>query len=193
VTRSFLNMIHTLQPAMPAYALVDFDPDGINIFRCYKWGSAALEHEKALTLPSLRWLGVKSNDLRNSPGQGKITTELSHGSSHREPTPAPQGATHSAWPCSWLSSLTQRDQKLAVKLLGDLTRDEASGVHGAEDISEAREELQMMLMMNFKAEMQSMNDGGSIAAYLERKLVEVVYKGALPSTMGAVSSGMITP
>lgn len=144
VTRSFLHKVHNTRPTMPIYALVDYDPDGINILRCYKWGSTALEHEEEAKLPSLQWLGIKSRDLRGTPATPSV------GSFHR------------------LLQLTKRDRKLAGKLIGDLAHEtDTDGV-----VAEAVIELQRMLMMNVKTEIQAMNDDGDIATYLEKKLVE---------------------
>lgn len=160
VTRSFLHKVHSTRPAVPIYALVDYDPDGVNIFRCYKWGSAALEHEEDVKLPSLQWLGIKSCDLHDIPSQRQVTSHFNHGAHTQEPLPW-------AGPFNRLLRLTQRDRKLAVKLLGDFAREMNHGV----DAAEALGEVQKMLMMNVKAEIQAMNDEGDIAGYLERKLV----------------------
>lgn len=168
VTRSLLHKVHNARPTMPIYALVDYDPDGVNIFRCYKWGSAALEHEEEAKLPPLQWLGIKSCDLRDMPNEapderlvGSSTRPQTAVTSRRVTTP-PTG------PSNRPLRLTQRDRKLAVKLLGDLANEmDHDGV-----IAETVLELQRMLMMNMKAEIQAMNDDGDISTYLERKLVE---------------------
>lgn len=168
VTRSFLHKVHNTRPTIPIYALVDYDPDGVNILKCYKWGSTALEHEEESKLPSLQWLGIKSRDLHDISGQVSAealvrSNTLSQGAmhSHEEMTPL-------AEPYKRQLRLTQRDRKLAVKLLCDLTNEtDRDGV-----VAEAVLEIQRMLMMNMKAEIQAMNDDGDIATYLERKLVE---------------------
>lgn len=49
---------------IPAFALVDADPHGIEIMCIYKYGSKSLSYEAAnLTCPSLRWLGVLPDDI----------------------------------------------------------------------------------------------------------------------------------
>lgn len=167
VTRSFLYKVHNTRPTIPIYALVDYDPDGVNIFRCYKWGSAALEHEEDVRLPLLRWLGVKSGDFHDT-SQGQTAPPSNYHAHFQEPV-SPREAAHSqAGPFNRLLQLTQRDRKLAVKLLGDFA-DEAKHRGGA---AEALGEVQKMLMMNVKAEIQALNDEGDIAGYLERKLME---------------------
>jgi DNA topoisomerase VI subunit A len=45
------------------FILVDFDPDGIAILRNYKYGSQSLRHEKNITTPRAKWLGIKSYDI----------------------------------------------------------------------------------------------------------------------------------
>ena len=49
---------------MAFLALVDFDPHGISIFRTYESGSRRLEHERAVTIPGLKWLGIRSGDIQ---------------------------------------------------------------------------------------------------------------------------------
>lgn len=167
VTRSFLHKVHNTRPGMPIYALVDYDPDGVNIFRCYKWGSAALEHEEEAKLPSLQWLGIKSCDLRDTPNEGPMEPPIESNTRPQPTITSRRVTTPPAGPSNRPLRLTQRDRKLAVKLLGDLANEtDHDGV-----IAEAVLELQRMLMANMKAEIQAMNDDGDISTYLERKLV----------------------
>lgn len=63
------------------YALVDFDPDSIDILSTYKHGSAALAHEKAnLELPVIQWIGLQSKaigyqqDLHQAQGLLSLST-----------------------------------------------------------------------------------------------------------------------
>lgn len=58
-------MIHSVRPELKLFALVDFDPHGVAIMRTYKYGSRRLGHENA-TIPSLRWLGIRSDDILNA-------------------------------------------------------------------------------------------------------------------------------
>ena len=62
-TRRFLSLLHTVRPQLELFALVDFDPHGIAILRTYKHGSQRLGHEENATVPRLRWLGIRSNDI----------------------------------------------------------------------------------------------------------------------------------
>ena len=130
-TRALLRYICTASPhngfASPlCYALVDYDPDGLAIMSVYKHGSAALAHENAdLRVPQLKWLGLRSEHMQLA-GEG---------------THASQG----------LLTLTPRDRNKARKMLertdADDTSDESENV-------EERRALQVMLMLNMKAELQ---------------------------------------
>jgi meiotic recombination protein SPO11 len=55
------------RPQLEVYALVDFDPDGIAILRNYKYGSQRLSHEEDVTVPQMKWLGIKSHNLLKHP------------------------------------------------------------------------------------------------------------------------------
>ena len=61
-TRALLNALSGRKPhSCTMYALVDFDPDGLEILSTYKHGSAALNHENSdLAVRDLNWLGVDS-------------------------------------------------------------------------------------------------------------------------------------
>ncbi|KAH0565874.1 hypothetical protein GP486_000731 [Trichoglossum hirsutum] len=127
-TRAFLRFLSKVHPAVPQqdpipiYALVDFDPHGLCILSTYKYGSIALAHENAqLTVSRIRWLGVKSTDLLES----------------------------NAGEAQGLLSLTARDRRKAVKMLGSevFTED-----------AEWRREMQVMLFLNIKAEVQVMSE-----------------------------------
>ncbi|TGO47738.1 hypothetical protein BCON_0265g00110 [Botryotinia convoluta] len=137
-SRQFLHYLVKHYPIIPIYALVDFDPDGIGIMSTYKHGSVALAHEnKNLSVPSMRWLGLRNKDMM----QGGKENE-------------------------GLLKLTERDRRLAVKMLQrDLCQE-----HGDED--EWRKEIQVMLMLNKKAEIQIIGNGDALENWLNRKLRE---------------------
>lgn len=137
------------------FVLVDLDPDGIAILSTYKYGSYRLAHEDitlmktpALSLPNIHWLGVKSQDLIQST-EGGDTMELNA-------MPQLQG----------LMRLTTRDRKKATRMLEwDLCVE-----NGPEQ--SWRQELQKMLMLNIKAEMQAMDElmPGGLVSWLSNKL-----------------------
>lgn len=130
------------------FALVDLDPDGIAIMSTYKYGSYRLAHEDAtpkdtpgLSLPNLQWLGVRRHHVSRTPvGESDTNTSV---------MPDLQG----------LMKLTARDRSRAIRMLEwDLC---------AEDGPEEgwRHELQTMLMLNTKAEMQILDElpGGLVS------------------------------
>lgn len=136
------------------FALVDFDPDGIAIMSTYKHGSYRLAHENvtskdapALNLPQLRWLGVQSHQISRTP--------VTESDTDNDTIADVQG----------LMRLTTRDRMKALKMLEwDLC---------AEDGLEQawRRELQTMLMLNVKAEMQILDElPGGLTSWLSTEL-----------------------
>ncbi|CAG0885406.1 unnamed protein product [Darwinula stevensoni] len=62
-TRKFLRRL-VADLEIPAFALMDGDPHGIEIMCTYKYGSMSLAHEaRESTVPSLEWLGIRSGDV----------------------------------------------------------------------------------------------------------------------------------
>jgi len=147
-TRSLLRSLTTSSlrnnvKQCPIYALVDFDPDGIDILSTYKYGSKALAHQNAeLTLPSIQWIGVNSSHV----GQDDDLHQT-------------QG----------LLRLSARDRRKANLML------ERS--HFAENGAEPgwRREIQVMLMLNIKAETQLLEAraGGLVAWLKDQRLYGV--------------------
>jgi meiotic recombination protein SPO11 len=130
------------------YALVDLDPDGIAILSTYKYGSYRLAHEDitpkdtpGLSLPSIQWLGLNRHHISRIPvGEGDTRTGV---------MPALQG----------LMKLTARDRTKAARMLEwDLCAED-----GLEE--SWRHELQTMLILNTKAEMQILDElpGGLVS------------------------------
>jgi meiotic recombination protein SPO11 len=123
------------------FALVDLDPDGIAILSTYKYGSYRLAHEgltpkdtPGLSLPDIHWLGVKRHHISRTP--------MDNSNTDASTIPELQG----------LMKLTARDRTKAMRMLEwDLC-----GVDGPEQ--EWRHELQTMLMLNTKAEMQILDE-----------------------------------
>ena len=128
----------------PIFALTDYDPDGIAIMSTYKYGSHVLSHENAnLNVPVMVWLGVRSADICQNIER---TTDNDD---------------------QRLLKLSARDRKKGIKML-------ENNVALAENGNEPgwRRELQLMLMLNVKAEMEILSDrDGGIAALVKAKLV----------------------
>lgn len=119
----------------PIYALVDFDPDGLDILSTYKYGSTALAHQKAeLILPSIQWIGVNRSHI----GQDDDLHQT-------------QG----------LLRLSARDRRKASLML-ERTQFAENGA-----APDWRRELQVMLMLNIKAEIQLLEArAGGLAGWL---------------------------
>ncbi|KAI0849174.1 DNA topoisomerase IV, alpha subunit [Daldinia vernicosa] len=172
VTRQFLHLLHSSFPQVPIYALVDFDPSGIAIMLTYKWGSQGLGHEENVTIPEILWLGPKSCDILSH-------TRYSH-SFHTNPSDdfTPQSSQDSSSPTSPPSisvftipvevttHLSTSDRRKAVGLLRRL---DSHPVESAHELSLAHE-LQLMLMLNIKAEIQAVDDSGDMTSWLDEKL-----------------------
>jgi meiotic recombination protein SPO11 len=156
-SRTFLRRVADQAPHLPMFAMVDLDPDGIAILSTYKYGSYRLAHEDmapkdstGLTLPNIRWLGVKRHHISQSP---MVETDVKAST-----IPELQG----------LMKLTARDRTKAMRMLEwDLCT-----VDGLEQ--EWRHELQTMLMLNTKAEMQIMDElPCGLVSWLSTELGEV--------------------
>lgn len=52
-SRSFLHYVNANNPNLPILGLMDLDPDGVSILRCYRHGSKRLSHEVDACTPSI--------------------------------------------------------------------------------------------------------------------------------------------
>ncbi|KAL8975266.1 MAG: hypothetical protein Q9197_000522 [Variospora fuerteventurae] len=146
-TRTLLRLLSlSSHPPPRIYALVDFDPDGIAIMSTYKHGSFTLSHENAnLRTPSLRWLGVKSGDFVVNDRDGGVNDSERTG----------------------LLRLSKQDRKKAIKILGRELCNEDGPEH------EWRRELQVMLMLNTKVEMEILSERrGGLENWVGARLCE---------------------
>ncbi|KAI4115996.1 MAG: hypothetical protein LQ345_003517 [Seirophora villosa] len=146
-TRALLRLLFlSSYPPPRIYALVDFDPDGIAIMSTYKHGSFTLSHENAnLKTPTIRWLGVKSEDLPINNREGGWDDSERTG----------------------FLRLCRQDRKKAVKILGK----EHCNEDGPE--YEWRRELQTMLMLNIKVEMEILSERkGGLEKWVEERLLQ---------------------
>jgi meiotic recombination protein SPO11 len=172
-SRAFLRRVADQVPHIPMYALVDLDPDGIAILSTYKYGSYRLAHEDvapkdtpALSLPDIRWLGVKSHHMCRTPVGDSDTSTCT--------MPGLQS----------LMRLTARDRTKAMRMLEwNLCTED-----GPEQ--EWREELQTMLMLNIKAEMQILGElPGGLVSWLSNQLHE--RHGGLPADQPCSEDGIL--
>lgn len=153
--------------------------------RTYKYGSRRLDHEANATAPRLRWLGILSDDIllnRVADGQdpydssqsqtsqehsSQESVAYSFGGESRSGRPAKRAKVNKAWgPSESIVPLTQMDRKKAVEVLREITGAENIGSDGLDQMRE----LQRMLMLNIKAEIQAVDNYGDIADWLDGKL-----------------------
>ncbi|KAK0666403.1 putative meiosis-specific topoisomerase [Cercophora samala] len=186
-TRRFLSIVQSMRPDLAMFGLADFDPDGISIIRTYQNGSRRLEHENEATVPSLRWLGVGSGDLlssgenpalHNQEDQESQTTmsgeafQMLETSHNQRPTKRPR-LSASRNPSDTVSSLTLRDRRKGSDVLRAIwSVDQPSD----EELEHARE-LQRMLMLNIKAEIQAVDNYGDLSTWLDDKLCAGMHAG----------------
>lgn len=188
-----MNVVHSVRPHMPMYALVDYDPDGLSIFRTYQAGSSSLSHEEDITAPRLRRLGIRSDQVlpstrcseyTASPQSSQETAGSSQGStvfsaagasvagrsdeelSHPQPR---RCASSRNGRLEALSQLTSRDRRVATNVLRGICQEQ--GEADIEEMDQVRE-LQMMLVLNIKAEIQAVDNLGDITHWLDEKLCE---------------------
>lgn len=130
-TRAMLRFLSTASvrngfKSPPVHGLADFDPDGIKILSVYQHGSAALAHETAThAVSQLKWAGLNSHYLTTAMADERMG----------------QG----------LLSLTTRDRTKARRMLELEMR---TSQEPSEDFNHRSRELQVMLMLNTKAELQ---------------------------------------
>lgn len=123
--------------------LADYDPHGIAIMSTYKYGSQRLFHENYhLNVATIKWLGVKSSDIHSNILNSNEQDD--------------QG----------LLRLTANDRKKATKMLENNAAFAEDGAEG-----EWRRELQVMLMLGVKAEMEILDrNGADIGLWVNERL-----------------------
>lgn len=123
---------------------MDFDPDGMSIMSTYKYGSWRLSHE---------------NHHLNVPELQWL------GIQSKDLIDSIEKDDHAA---SGLLALSVRDRKRAKNIL----EKEELAENGRE--RKWRREVQVMLMLNMKAEMEILNEReGGMEAWLEKKLIHL--------------------
>ena len=139
-----MHLLSSTPGCPPIYALSDHDPHGLSILSTYAHGSASLAHQnETLAVPDVRWLGVKLDDVI-------ATQRQQHGESGSD--------------AAGIMTLTKRDRRLAKSMLATNPAFEGS-VH-----SDWRRELQCMLFLNVKAEIQILGGGDSLGKWVETRI-----------------------
>ncbi|ROW09310.1 hypothetical protein VPNG_05798 [Cytospora leucostoma] len=184
-TLRFLNLIHSLRPIIPILCVVDCDPHGIDIMRTYKYGSRNLSHEENATVSGLQWLGVKMEDiLGHSLGPWEAncsripaghpsqlyTGNFSSQDSGSSLMSAPQAAQVQSRPQharDSLTPLTATDRRTAQRMFKAMVDGDRELDH---EETEQLRELQVMLMLNMKAEIQAIDTMGDLSHWLDDKI-----------------------
>ncbi|KAK5311080.1 endodeoxyribonuclease [Exophiala xenobiotica] len=147
--RHILDLARTTSQPLPVFSLVDCDPDGLDIHRCYSTPPRPNIHEADASIPDLHWLGV---DIIEWLGEKRVMDRC--------------------------LTLTKRDRGRARGILGRMVEDDGEAVVGmgiGDGRSRMKRCLQTMLMLGVKAEIQAVDDeavGGGLCGWLERGMVE---------------------
>ena len=108
----------------------------------YKYGSSKLHHENAaLNTPTLKWLGLKSDNLLFN-----------------------SAAANPKYEPKTITRLSLRDRNKAIRMLSS----EIFAEDGYE--LEWRREMQVMLMLNMKAEMESLGGSEEVNKWVDEEL-----------------------
>ncbi|KAJ4863705.1 type IIB DNA topoisomerase domain-containing protein [Trichoderma breve] len=147
LTCAFVQLIRFNCPHITIFVLADYDPDGLNILRHYRLKSEIAS--EGFTAPAIRWLGIKSQSSKESTGS---KTSISS-TECREP----------------ISPLSTRDRNVAVGILKKL-------VDSGDDPTAVKlgRELQVMLMMGIKAEIQWLDEAGNLTEWLDTKIGQML-------------------
>lgn len=175
---------------MPLLCVVDCDPHGVDIMRTYKHGSKGLGHEVNTRVPGLHWLGIKMGDIFLATNRlstvipdARSSQEFDSQSNHSPKMVFSQSSgTSSSQPGSRLTfraqrtaldslmQLTPSDRKTTHRiLLSIMGEDEEEAELDHEDLEQLRE-LQVMLVLNMKAEIQAIDNMGDLSSWLDEKM-----------------------
>jgi hypothetical protein len=145
--------------------------------RTYKHGSRNLGHELNISMKGLIWLGVKSGDIIGLPTRplpleqpaqlARLDEAALFG---QQPPSSPRKLTSSAVQTDGAeyraAPLTQHDRMKAIGILSSL------GDQHTQEPEDAMvaQELQLMLVLNMKFEIQAIDNGGGMRGWLDERL-----------------------
>ncbi|EEU44466.1 uncharacterized protein NECHADRAFT_85034 [Fusarium vanettenii 77-13-4] len=161
-TRAFLNYISTRHPQLSILGLVDYDPDGVRILRCYRHGSDRLSHEADLDTQAIQWLGIKSDQLiQECADTNSIDPRLFYQSS--QSTQVSITSTACREPISYLGLRERGVAVSALKKLGSFSSSDTETL-------EMRRELQVMIALGVKAEIEWLDESGDLCQWLDNEI-----------------------
>jgi meiotic recombination protein SPO11 len=146
--------------------LVDCDPYGINILFHYRYGSSLQRSGSSI---DVHWWGIKTDHIL---GIGKESLdEIAHPMNPRGGVESSQGSVSGTSVASTacrdpVTQLSMRDRKIAIGLLKQLDLIPS----GDKVAAEMKTEIQTMLLLGVKTEIQWLDESGSISMWLDREL-----------------------
>ncbi|CEJ89784.1 hypothetical protein VHEMI05609 [[Torrubiella] hemipterigena] len=159
MTRAFLVFFQSQYPNIPMFALTDFDPYGIHIFGCYAIGSKSLEFDSSAQYLRIQLLGIKSKHLLRLVQVGAQNNTSTDSTMDQVEV----GRMQFGEP---ISQLTLKDRLAATSILRKFCQSESD----SDESDEAKRNLQLMIMLGLKAEIQWLDDSGNISTWLETEL-----------------------
>ncbi|KAF4120740.1 meiotic recombination protein SPO11 [Geosmithia morbida] len=173
-TRSFLQLINEHDALLPILVLVDYDPDGLNIFQCYRFGSTRWNSNGNA---GVNWLGIKTEQtLHLGARLSSHSSDPAYSSAEYENECSQAISSNLPYSMSSLACrgpvthLTERDRRLAYSMLKRLSMFHAQDTEALE----LRRELQIILCLGVKAEIQWLDESGSIAKWLEHEISDAL-------------------
>lgn len=161
-------MVHEKAPHLSILTLADYDVDGLNIVRCYRYSADPTSHGPSTLNPGIKWLGITTTQLLRI--EASVSAEpWSNREAHNAAMDLEGGLFHSLTSTTSqdpIRHITQRDRKVAVGVLDELSR-WALGDIVAENLMR---ELQRMLMLGAKCEIQWLDDAGDLVGWLDGEL-----------------------
>ncbi|KJZ74498.1 hypothetical protein HIM_06094 [Hirsutella minnesotensis 3608] len=175
MTQSFLQYMHEHSPRLPILVLTDFDPDGLNIFRCYRFGADAGAADPTAQNPGVRHLGVNARHIQDLASAETDVPESSQFTQQGSSQSSSQGiASRTAMSSNHcrdpVTLLTSRDRRLASSILVRLS----STPTDDPELDQLKRELQVMLMLGVKAEIQWLDDAGDLAEWLDENIAQAL-------------------
>lgn len=146
--------------------LANCDTDGMNIVRCYQYCNDPIIRDRLFVNPGIRWLGIKTDQLLN------LVSVAARGERTRANTSCESSTTFAtvsiaSTECrSPISKISQRDRKVAKNILSKLVQ---ASLIDDEALDMVRE-MQVMLMLGVKCEIQWLDEAGDITSWLDHAL-----------------------